>query len=835
MASNISHHQIKENMKAKASKKAIESIDDGAYISRKDSIVKSAMELFHERNSTISQTNGSTVKSNDEKILKNENPLHKFATYNTLFTLSALTEAEIRNPIEYLQNPVHDVIARSAGIGPNFRTAGKDPLNAGQNKKSMEGVDRGFQEGLRKKAVELGFNTISASQSILKRNHDIFFENVNIISTVSPSEERNTMSFTKMDFELHEPYSITFVEKIRAAAYNSGYLDYQDAPYLLTIEWKGNSQAGAAGAVPTNKDKLYTGELANGEVFDHDDIITRKIPIVISRVEFDVTEGGAVYQIQAAAYSEFAMMDRFHLTRTDMTIQETTFTNWGHKFSLEMAKQMQTEIEQGARSAGYEDQYIFQFDPKLSRLCKNLHSTTATIVTGHKTNSPKVSSRPKGSPEYVNKTEIPPNTSVLKVMEDTIMATSFFQALVKDFWLEYLTGSQILGENDRKVFSVSDVKKKIPFNKSNQQKLADLAARNTMIPWFKIISTVHTDIDAGIDPITKMYPKIIIYKAVYYEFHILKLLLPGMSIGKVNWENHVNKRYNYIYTGDNIDIQNLRINYKTGYYHRNIIGKPSAGIEKVVDSIKRGWSVMWGQEPVDVNELAPLRSYPSITKSSNITSGQDAEEQVEMSEFFDYLVNPNADMMKVEMEILGDPSYIAQDMYVTLSGAVVAKKPMNMHDGAWNDQLNCFNIDNSMPLIHLKYRMPADINDATGTMFDTKKGQLTADSNLFFSGIYQVSKVESSIKNGAFTQILHMVRLNNQQGIGVAPFQNTNITSAFVQKNTDGGKNVYTDESMFGILDYDETSPLNEKQTEKLNNLGKKQFIEGKLPWELDK
>ena len=110
---------------------------------------------------------------------------------------------------------------------------------------------------------------------------------------------------------------------------------------------------------------------------------------------------------------------------------------------------------------------------------------------------------------------------------------------------------------------------------------------------------------------------------------------------------------------------------------------------------------------------------------------------------------------------------------------------MGMADGAWNDQLNCFNIDNSMPLIHLKYRMPADINDATGTMFDTKKGQLTADSNLFFSGIYQVSKVESSIKNGAFTQILHMVRLNNQQGIGVAPFQNTNITDAFVQKNTD--------------------------------------------------
>ena len=49
-------------------------------------------------------------------------------------------------------------------------------------------------------------------------------------------------------------------------------------------------------------------------------------------------------------------------------------------------------------------------------------------------------------------------------------------------------------------------------------------------------------------------------------------------------------------------------------------------------------------------------------------------------------------MMKVEMEILGDPSYISQDMYVTISGEVRAKKPMGMADGAWNDQLNCFNI-----------------------------------------------------------------------------------------------------------------------------------------------
>ena len=47
-----------------------------------------------------------------------KNPLHRYASYTSLFTLSGLTEVEIRNPERYLTGPVHDVIARSSGIGP---------------------------------------------------------------------------------------------------------------------------------------------------------------------------------------------------------------------------------------------------------------------------------------------------------------------------------------------------------------------------------------------------------------------------------------------------------------------------------------------------------------------------------------------------------------------------------------------------------------------------------------------------------------------------------------------------------------------------------------------
>ena len=65
-----------------------------------------------------------------------------------------------------------------------------------------------------------------------------------------------------------------------------------------------------------------------------------------------------------------------------------------------------------------------------------------------------------------------------------------------------------------------------------------------------------------------------------------------------------------------------------------------------------------------------------------------------------------------------------------------------------------------MPIVTLKYRMPADIDDKKGTMFSDKY----LDENLFFSGAYQVTKIESTMNQGEFKQTLTMVRINNQNG-----------------------------------------------------------------------
>ena len=43
------------------------------------------------------------------------------------------------------------------------------------------------------------------------------------------------------------------------------------------------------------------------------------------------------------------------------------------------------------------------------------------------------------------------------------------------------------------------------------------------------------------------------------------------------------------------------------------------------------------------------------------------------------------------------------------------------------------------------------------------------DENLFFSGLYQVARIDSRFEQGQFTQTLKLVRFNNQQGAGTAP------------------------------------------------------------------
>ncbi len=695
-------------------------------------------------------------------VYEQPNPLHRFATYNSLFTISGVTEKELRDG-SYLTNPVRNIIARSSGIGAE-RVDAANSLNA------QRGVFQDLEESLIRNTANRGggageardrvsgiVENYSDTLEILRRNHDVFIENVNILSTIAPNTDRNLANFTKMEFEIHEPYSITLIEKIRSATFLSGFLDYQDAPLLLTIEFKGFDENGKP-----QKNRL-------SEI--------RKIPILIARVEFDVNEGGARYSVVAVPYSDVPFDDRFKVlrSRVDLTIPEGihNYKKWKALFEKELADQMKQEIDEGVRQ--YPDIYRIEVDDKLlnSQELQSYAFTQKSLYGGAPVSDRdkyilantegSLSNQYSVGADYTQTADS--GTTITKALEDWMRNQVGFFDLAQDFWRAYLTMADYKLPNDEE--EASKKIRELLTDKEKEQELSGLLLKNQYVPWFKIKTTIFTD-TSKLDSVTKMHPKELVYKAIPYKIHVLKLLSAGLSVGKVTWDKLVRKNYDFIYTGDNVDVQNLRIFYKTAYYMRNVRGddktENESGVAKVTKNLSK---LVFGEETYPEPTL-PLRSYPSNIKGRSTvekfkSGGNKAQE------FFDYLTNPIADMMTIELDILGDPQFICQDVLISLKRLNAEKTEAVIKTvGEFNQQLGSFNADQFMTLINLRYRLPADIDEKReGTMFSGT--QKFRDENLFFNGVYQVVKVDSKFNQGQFTQTLTCVRMNNQQGQGLAP------------------------------------------------------------------
>jgi hypothetical protein len=744
------------------------------------------------------------------------NRLHDFATYNTLFTLSGIGQPDIDDK-SFLTNPLMNVIARSSGIGKgSVRTGGvatRDP----KDKKTLQDLkvalalaeqrkDPDYAEGIR----------------IVDRAHDIFFENVNILSVPSPNNERNLADFSKMEFELVEPYGITFIEKVRAVAFRMGFKDYMDAPFLLTIEFAGYDNTGKViQSIGKDNKKLQ-----------------RKIPVFLTNVEFEVDQGGAKYFVTAVPFPDRAHDDSFKFPRTNKQLEVNSITDYIEQIeNLLNFIQMKDEEASGSRSGPqYYDKYKFEIDPDLLQLIgdeivvldKSIHRTESVDKLSRKKtkknnlnnlnkkkrltkqekiiqlqNEGKIQELPNGlfinletsqiansisdlvlddrvdpvenytvsesvqqvfqdnsgagvDKDPINTSvgiSINPQTSLVKNFEDVIRSSKFFQGLTNNFWttfVPYASGSQM-----------DESQVRMLINRDGQEKrLQKLIEKRPFVPWFKIKVNVRIATEKKIDPLTKMHPKEVKYSAVPCQIPVHKFLKAGQTVGKLNLEQQAVKKYNYLYTGDNVDVQNLKIFYKTAFYQRNVTGDPKTPqtdgqVEK--DSKTTKFNIQSTAETE--KHILGVRAYPSRLKGRS-TADKISSLTPRSQEFYDYLTNPEADMLKIELEILGDPAYICQDMY-TPGGDNTFDRPQGIDPNeSFSETFECFNTDSFLPLIHLKYRLPTDLNENKGTMFFDENER---EQDLFFSGMYHVARIESSINQNSFVQVLHCNRLLNQE------------------------------------------------------------------------
>lgn len=634
------------------------------------------------------------------------NKLHQYASHTCLFTLSAMNRDDLDLPIRITTFPLHDIVARSAGIGPGgefsdfdsqFNVA-KKKYNQAQDKTSTgQTLTQSTDEAVTKLKQTLG-----SANEILRQNKDIFFEKVEIDGKPTVNAERRLMNFTGMRMTLSEPLGITLFEKLRAAAGNCGFIDHTEAPFLLTLEFRGYDSNG----------KIVPGPPK------------RYFPIRINRAEMRLDAGGTTYEITASPWTEFAMVNTFLYTKADGTA--IAKLNSLDAILKSLANSLNTN-EKLVRESGYtslENTYVITYDKEI---VENGWGEGDLIDTNNFKNVAEVLGNSFRSTTY------PDRESIAKIIESIILQMPKYKDINK-IQEKYWNAVQAATAYD-------DSNSKLP---------------SEYVPWFKIVTNVKVNPDW--DDYLKTHSKIIHFHVQSYGLHIANFARAGLA-GNPSWGNWVRKKYDYIYTGQNFDITNLEINYNRAFFQAKLINSVKA--ENTPRSIARSLatkilSFVGVKAYPDAN--LPLKQYPVRARSVNPSSNE-KEDQSPVQEFYDYITNPLGDMVNIDMEILGDPDFIGHDSYMPLttpssSGEYKGEKIGGK--GLYDENLGAFNFDNAQVVVQLNFRFPSDFDENTGLY------NFSTDIHPMFSGLYRINGVLSVFDKGTFKQTLQMSRFNNQ-------------------------------------------------------------------------
>jgi hypothetical protein len=655
-------------------------------------------------------TNGST--SGDFAY---DNVLHRYNTYNYEITLSALGEEEIRNPKKLKEGDPHDVIAKSSGIGNKntFKNNFQDP-----------NLVTDFDESLI-------FDDYKFARKILERNLDIFFQSMVVTSVATPNSRRKLTNLSKVEFTLREPYGITLFQKLRAAAGNNGYIHHTDAPFLLTIAFKGQEDQ-----LSSSYTKIPSA--------------VRKIPIKITNITMKVDQAGTEYSGTAVPWTEFALVNRFLYTRSTITCKnplraKEPLANFFQQ--LEEGLQTQMDVEIGNNQREYADVYQFSADEYIHKLAWADLSNETKPTGFHETDIPD-------APPYQFDLKLLPSSKITDYLTRNILKLPQFKGFQENFVQNYIY-------HFKKGVTPPSAKQ---FQENPEKWLQYL---NELVPWFKIVTTVYTD-KSRLDNITKQHPKTIRFHVKRYDIHSLNFLVPGLALTSL-WGKYAKKRFNYIFTGQNQDILELNINYNYGYFQSSLSNayqkaiQPERKDKTFVDKITSFFTNSGSSYP---ESLSPYTSYPSREQSYTPGVYTDSEKDTPSAQFFDYLTNPDGDMYKVDMKILGDPSFLGHDLFTPIEekegprqnvGKSVTSSLGNV-PATWDEETGSFNFDNAEPIVELNFKFPQDIDDKKGVFT-----AITSNETGQFNGIYKVTKVESVFDSGVFTQNLTMIRYKNQK------------------------------------------------------------------------
>ena len=672
------------------------------------------------------------------------NELDKFASYNYIFTLGALTNLELNFPLSYRTVGPLIKIIKSGGTGGN-----KVPT-----------------------IYELDGQV------------EFFIEDVEIQNHLAPNPGTRLSNATVIDFKVIEPYSMgQFFHSLRSAALVAGHPNYLQAPFLLSVGFIGYDDDGNV------QEPLFS---------------KRHIPIKFVQADMDVTEAGAVYDVKCVPYNESALTDEINSVNTDTVIKGRTVAEVLQTGAESLTVKLNTleDAQVDAKQKPASDYYVISFpnDSLLSSVGVSNSSATQGATTG-KFQQLYESIRGTGA-------EVPDGFSEqLQELSGTTtlgapLAASLQAAALADI---NIIGSQRVNPSDQA--SATNPGNASPADVESEDEAGNIVAQNVasgdadaetftfrdataitdMIEsvilssdwgrnavrqkenakgeyeWFKIHTHVYNSSSLFGGLVTGASPKVYVFRVVPYT-------VPASIFSGPNTQGIWNalsaqagavKAYNYIYTGQNNEIVKFDLHFNQTFY----TGMQATRSQKLMSQVFGGSMLSREENAKDFatsdtggTSLASAETGAQTTLSTsepNQVSGGGGTQDTSTSlanTWNNNLINTDRDMITVDLEINGDPYWLID---AGLGNYLGITNPLNSNitiEGSCNPV-------GGMVTTVLNFRTPMDYDGKDGFVKYPLGGFLPI---AMFSGVYRTIYVTNHFKNGKFTQTLNLARLMNQ-------------------------------------------------------------------------
>lgn len=650
-----------------------------------------------------------------------KNVLSSYRSYTYNFVLAALQKDVVNDPVRYRQSELDLVILRSGGKGSDglasvnwnkeeaiikSTTNENDALKALQDLKSRKNTLLSLE----------GFNKESPGR------FDMFIDDVEIETIMAFSQQGGTTQPTSIRFEVIEPYSINgFLEALQVAAVRAGYTNYATASFLLKIQFVGY------------KDDV---QLPEPEFIEKSE---RYFVFGFNGCEVEVTERGTKYRCTGVPYNEKAYGQPGKLKKAVKMSGENVKEIL--KDLMDNVTELEKENAKKTKSVDY-DEYKIKFirpsgttwvDDSEGVIAKSKLSDLGTDSVLYQMIDPSQKGQKKTN--YKTTEDVAPSGDTVqdeKKFEPKKSVTQF---------PENVSLHEIIAAVIRDSEYVSNLIENLKPDSSG------------MVEYF----IVRTEIinKSTEDPKTKKPFQIFTYVVTPHRLHYTNIPnFESSLVSEQSLKKSTLREYYYLYTGLNTDIKNFRLNFNFLYFE----AVPQDGGNKETPGSKTAArqgntsNVAYKSPQSNSNTSVPTpsqRTDPSATailppSGYNSSLPKNDPYSVLARSMHEKVLNSTS-LATAEVEILGDPFFL-------VTGGT----------GNYNPPLenNLETVDGEAAhiigqvLIAINFRNPIDIGPGGFMIFDSNR--------IPFSGVFQVTTVKNTFKDGFFYQKLNLIRIPGQ-------------------------------------------------------------------------